>query len=89
MVIGDIVGGALGAAFSGDTRRLQNMENLDKQIEARVEPRARALEKRADALCGKMVELDRLDNALAYRLPNGDPLQLMRIKPDEQKSGEN
>lgn len=89
MVIGDIVGGAVSAAFSGDTRRLQNMENLDKQIEARVEPRAKALEKRAEALCGKMTELDRLDNALAYRLPSGDPLDLMRIKPDQQKPSEN
>ena len=84
MVIGDIVGGAVSAAFSGDTSRLQKMQDLDKQIEARVEPRARALEKRAEQLCGKMVELDRLDNALAYRLPNGDPLDLMRVKPDEQ-----
>ncbi|HEY5971767.1 MAG TPA: DUF2884 family protein [Pseudoxanthomonas sp.] len=85
MVIGDIVAGAVRAAFSGDTRRLEKMENLDKQIEAQVEPRAKALEKRADALCGKMIELDRLDNALAYRLPNGDALDLMRARPDEQK----
>ena len=82
LVIGDIVGGAVRAALSGDTRRLQAMEGLDKQIEARVQPRARALEKRAQQMCTKMEELDRLDSALAYRLPGGASLDLLRIKPD-------
>ena len=86
LVIGDIVGGAVRAAISGDTRRLQAMEGLDQQIEARVEPRARALEKRAQQLCGKMEALDRLDNALAYRLPGGAALDLLRMT---QKQGEN
>lgn len=85
MVIGDIVGGAVRAALSGDTRRLEAMEGLDKQIEARVEPRAKALEKRAEQLCGKMGALDRLDSALAYRLPNGATLDLLRLKPDQDK----
>ena len=83
LVIGDIVGGAVRAALSGDTGRLQAMEGLDKQIEARVQPRARALEKRAQLLCTKMQELDRLDSALAYRLPGGAALDLLRIKPDQ------
>ncbi|HYM86935.1 MAG TPA: DUF2884 family protein [Pseudoxanthomonas sp.] len=82
LVIGDIVGGAVRAALSGDTQRLEAMEGLDKQIEARVEPRAKALEKRAERLCGKMEALDRLDSALAYRLPGGGALDLLRIKPE-------
>ena len=81
LVIGDIVGGAVRAALSGDTGRLEAMEGLDQQIEARVQPRAKALEKRAQQLCTKMEELDGLDNALAYRLPGGGPLDLLRIKP--------
>ena len=82
LVIGDIVGGAVRAALSGDTQRLEQMEGLDKQIEARIEPRARALEQRAEQLCEKMEALDRLDNALAYRLPDGAALDLLRIKPE-------
>lgn len=82
LVIGDIVGGAVRAALSGDTERLQQMEGLDKQIEARIEPRAKALEARAERLCAKMEALDRLDNALAYRLPDGAALDLLRIKPE-------
>ena len=85
LLIGDIVGGAVSAALSGDSTRLERMENLDKQIEARVAPRAKALEARSEQLCNKMLELDRLDNALAYRLPDGSPLDLLEAKPETRK----
>lgn len=83
MIIGDVVAGAVRAAFTGDTARLEKMENLDQQIEARVEPRAKRLEERAEKLCGHMQELDRLDDALAYRLPGGGRLNLLESKPDQ------
>lgn len=88
MIIGDIVGGAVRAALSGDTKRLEQMENLDKQIEARIEPRAKALEQRAEQLCGKMEALDRLDSALAYRQPGGAALDMLRIKPEVDADAE-
>lgn len=81
-MIGDIVGGAISAAFSGDTGRLKQMENLDAQIEARIEPRARALEQRAEGLCRRMVAIDAIDNALEYR-HGGQPLDLLRIERDQ------
>lgn len=79
-MIGDIVGGAISAAFSGDASRLKRMENLDAQIEAKVEPRARALEQRAAGLCRRMIALDAIDNALEYR-HRGQPLDLLRVEP--------
>lgn len=82
-VIGDIVGGALTAALTGDSARIERMDNLDKQVEARIQPRAKALEARAEKLCAQMRELDRLDDALAYRLPNGGVLNLLEEKPDQ------
>jgi len=78
MVIGDIVGGAMRAAFSGDSERLERMDNLDKRIDAIVEPRAKALEHNADLLCQKMRTLDGLDDALEYR-HDGKPLELLRV----------
>jgi len=78
-LIGDIVGGALRAAFSGDAARFQRLENLDAQIEALVEPRARALEADAQALCRRMEALDAIDGALDYRLPDGRPLELLQV----------
>ena len=46
---------------------------------------AAALEARSEQLCSKMIELDRLDNALAYRLPDASPLNLLELKPDAEK----
>jgi hypothetical protein len=89
MLMGDIVGGAVSAAFSGDSERLKKMENLDKEIEARIEPRAKALEKRSERLCDALEELDRLDSALAYRLPGGGALNLLENKPDHGKPDQN
>ena len=79
-LIGDIVGGAVRAALTGDTARMRRMESMDKDIEARVEPRAKALERRAEALCRHMQALDDIDDALDYRLPDGRPLDLLDAK---------
>lgn len=83
-LIGDIVGGAVRAAFSGDTARLERMENMDKEIEARVAPRAKALERRAEALCQHMQALDEIDDALDYRLPNGRRLDMIDARPGKR-----
>ena len=80
IVIGDIVGGAVSAAFSGDQARLQRMDNLDKEIERRVEPRAKVLEKRAEVLCRRMEALDAIDDSLAYRTADGNRLDLLDAK---------
>lgn len=85
MVIGDIVGGAVRAAFSGDTARLQRMENMDEEIEARIQPRADALERNAENLCRRMEGLDRIDNALEYRLRDGKRLNLLQIKASKHR----
>lgn len=82
LVIGDIVGGAIGAAFSGDEARIERMNNMDKEIERRVEPRAKLLEQRAETLCRNMQALDAIDDALAYRLPDGSRLDLIETKVD-------
>ena len=84
-VIGDIVGGALSAVFSGDGNRLQRMQNLDARIEAQVQPRALALERRAEGLCRRMIELDGIDNALEYR-HRGQPLNVLRVERDPAPS---
>jgi len=87
IVIGDIVGGAVSAAFSGDEARLERMNNLDKEIESRVEPRAKRLEQRAENLCRKMEDLDAIDDALQYRLPDGGRLDLMEAKMELRDDG--
>lgn len=83
MLMGDIVSGAISAAF-GDEEQRKRLENMDKDIDARIEPRSKALEGKARTLCDKMKALDGIDNALEYRLPSGKPLELLRIKPDSE-----
>lgn len=78
-VVGDIVGGALRAALTGDTAQLEQLDNLDARIEAVVEPRAKALERNAETLCRAMQSLDRIDDALEYR-HDGKPLDLLRVE---------
>ena len=51
---------------------------------ARVEPRARALEARAQGLCRRLVDLDRIDDALEFRLPDGQPLGLLQARQSDQ-----
>jgi hypothetical protein len=84
-MIGDIVGGAISAAFSGDGSRLKRMENIEVQIDAKVKPRAAALERRAEGLCRRLVELDGIDDSLEYRY-EGRPLNLLRIEKDRRKA---
>ncbi|MDQ3287290.1 MAG: YggN family protein [Pseudomonadota bacterium] len=79
-LVGNIVGGAIRAAFKGDVSKLQGLENLDSRIEAKVEPRAAALERRVDRLCAHMIELDKLENSLDYRLPDGSALDLIEAR---------
>jgi hypothetical protein len=79
LVIGDLVGGAVSAALSGDAQRFQQLDNLDAQIEAAVQPRADALGRRSDRLCRRMLDLDALENALSYRF-DGRALDLVRVE---------
>ena len=75
---------AVSAALSGDESAANAIEErakrLEKEIEASVEAPARALEARVNALCPRVEELDRLENQLELRLPNGDPLNLLEVQ---------
>lgn len=79
LLVGDIVGGALRAAFTGDTKRLEEMDGLDAKIEAIIEPRTAALERNADEFCRRMQRLDAIDDALEFRL-DGKPLDLLHVE---------
>ena len=57
--------------------RLERLNNVDQEIERLVEPRARQLERSAETLCRNMQSLDAIDDALAYRLPDGGRLDLI------------
>jgi Protein of unknown function (DUF2884) len=85
----DIVGGAvstaLKAAFSGEAQRQEfqsRMDRMERELDTRVDARAKALEPLAEKMCRRLERMDDLDNALEVRLPGGEPLQLLRVDPD-------
>lgn len=80
VLAGDIVGGAVRASLGGDRSALRRLENLDATVEAAIEPRAADLERNAGALCDRMHALDRIDDAIEYRLPDGRPLDLLTVR---------
>ena len=84
----DIVGGAvstaLKAAFSGDAQRQEfqsKMDRMERELDTRVDARAKALEPLALAMCKRLERMDALDDALEARMPGGEPLALLRVDP--------
>jgi len=85
----DIVGGAvstaLKAAFSGDAKRQEfqaRMDRMERELDSRVDTRAKALEPLAERMCLRLKRMDALDDALEARGPDGAPLQLLRVDPN-------
>jgi hypothetical protein len=87
--VGDLVGtvtaSAVSAALSGDQSKVAALQaranSLDATIKREVDTRADKLEARANALCPKLAELDRLQRQWQFRLSDGSPLQLMKSEP--------
>lgn len=80
----DITSSALGfamkAMFAGEekTKAMEaRMDAMDKQLDARVEARAKALEPLANAMCKRIQRMDAIDDSLEVRLPNGKPINFI------------
>lgn len=89
----DIAGGATRAAFSmifaGEAKRAEfekRMDRMEHELDTRVDARARALEPLAQAMCQRLTRMDALDDALEYRLPGGQSLQLLEIDDHRKKN---
>lgn len=83
-IIGGAVSTALKAAFSGDAQRQEfqsKMDRMERELDTRVDARAKALEPLAKAVCTRLERMDALDDALEARLPGGEPLALLRVDP--------
>ena len=87
-IVGGVVSTALKAAFSGEeaSKKFEaRIKHMESELDTRVEARAKALEPLADAMCQRLNRLDALDDALEFRLPNGEPMQLLSVDPSRQK----
>lgn len=81
-LVAGVTAQAVKVALSGDeaaARRLEaRSESLDAEIERAVEARAKALERRADALCGGVAALDALERDWGVSHA-GAPLDLVEV----------
>ena len=85
-IASEIAAGAVRAALSGDQEKLAAIEarteRLEEELEARIEARGARLEVAAKALCPRILELDRIDNALAFRVDGKRRLDLIEVDRD-------
>jgi len=82
-IVGGAVSSALTAAFSGEKKAKEfeaRMQRMERELDTRVEARAKALEPLADAMCARLRRMDALDDTLEFRLPDGESLQLLRVE---------
>lgn len=81
-IVGGAVSGALGAAFGGEQKASEfekKMKSMEQELHSKVELRARDLEPLADAMCERLQTMDRIDDELEFRLPDGGRLELLRV----------
>jgi hypothetical protein len=83
LIIGDVVGNAISIALTGDETAAAELEarveKMEAAIERDVENRADDLERRADALCPVVADLDRIESELTVRLADNSKLDLVEL----------
>lgn len=83
-MVGNITAQAVNVALSGDERAIAELEaraeSIEKNVEDAVKKRASEIEARADALCQRMQDLDRIESKIIARLPDGSAFDLIRVK---------
>lgn len=85
-IVGGAVSSALKAVFAGDKESSlfeARMQRMEHELDTRVDARAKALEPLAESMCQRLRRIDAIDDALEFRLPDGERLQLLRT--DRQK----
>lgn len=86
-IVGGAVRTAIKAAFSSGKEAGElkaRMDRMERELDGRVDARAKRLEPLARAMCQRLRRLDGIDNSIEFRLPNGDSLQLLRVDPDHE-----
>ncbi|MHA6205064.1 DUF2884 family protein [Dyella soli] len=86
---GKVAGSAVKAALSGDESKVAALqaraESLDQSMDREMSRQAEQLDKRAEALCPRLVALDHLQQQLQVRLQDGARLQLLSHDADHAR----
>ena len=83
-MVGNITAQAIKTALSGDEAAVAELEaradSIEKNVEKAVGRHAKELEARADDLCKRAHELDRIESQISARLPDGSALDLVEVE---------
>ena len=88
-IIGGAVKGALKAAFGGGGSASdfeKRMQRMERELDVKVERRSKDLEPLAEAMCARLKSMDRIDDEIEYRLPDGARLDLLTVGLHEDKN---
>ncbi len=81
-LVGGIAAMAMKAAFSGDESMVSEIEakaeQLESTIEREVEARAELIEARADVLCERVRDLDKIESQFEFAMADGRSLDLLQ-----------
>jgi hypothetical protein len=89
-IVGGAVSTALKAAFAGEKARNEfeaRMQRMEHELDVRVDARAKALEPLAERMCERLRRMDAIDDALDFRLPDGQPLRLLELERGKDVEG--
>ncbi len=82
-MVGNITAQAIKVALSGDEAAVAELEaragSIEKNVEKAVGGHAKELEARADDLCRRAHDLDRIESQISARLPDGSSLDLIQV----------
>lgn len=84
----DVVGAAikqlLSLAFSGDDAKAKafeaRMDKMGKEIQTKVDARAKKLEPLAQAMCSRIRNMDKIEDGISVRLSNKQKINLLETK---------
>lgn len=83
-MVGNITAQAIKVALSGDEAAVAELEaraaSIETNVEKAVGKHASALQARADALCQRARDLDRIESQISASLPDGSAIDLIQIK---------
>lgn len=83
-VVGAAIKQALSLAFSGDDAKAKafeaRMDKMGKEIETKVEARAKKLEPLAQAMCSRVRNMDKIEDGISVRLSNKQKINLLETK---------
>ena len=83
-VVGAAIKQALSLVFSGDDAKAKafeaRMDKMGKEIETKVDARAKKIEPLAQAICSRVRNMDKIEDGISVRLSNKQKINLLETK---------